>query len=220
MSRVLLRLKKDDTVKYISHLDLVKAFEFALRRAGIPIEYTEGFNPRPKMSFGGAIGVGVSSDDERFILELIQPVDSSEIMERLNNNLPPGLRILSAEQVPDSVKSPLTELNASDFRIIVSCADCSEIETIIRQIMDSSEYKITRVRAKGSKVVDIRQYIIDIRVLECIDDIAAIYASLLSTTSGGGRPQDIIQVLSEKIPDLVLKETRRLKQYHIDDASS
>lgn len=218
MYRVLLSLKKDASIKYISHLDLVKAFEYALRRAKTPVAYSEGFNPRPKMSFGGAVGVGVSSDDERFIIELVEPVDASEIMNNLNANLPPGLQVLFAENVPDGVKSPIGKLNASDFEITVSTSDMSAVKELIGSILQSEEYRVTRVKANESKEVDIRPYVIDIKVIDNADGSAVINASFKSTNSGGGRPQDIIHALCGTISDIRILEIKRICQFEVSEA--
>lgn len=217
MYRVLLSLKKDASIKYISHLDLVKAFEYALRRAKTPVAYSEGFNPRPKMSFGGAVGVGVSSDDERFIIELVEPVDASVIMNNLNSNLPPGLQVLSAENVQDGIKSPIGKLNASDFEITVSTSDMPAVKELISSILQADEYKVTRAKANESKVVDIRPYVIDIKVIDNQDGTAVIGASFKSTNSGGGRPQDIIQALCGIISDIKILEIKRIRQYEVSE---
>ncbi|MHB1457118.1 MAG: TIGR03936 family radical SAM-associated protein [Armatimonadota bacterium] len=217
MFRVLLSLKKDVSIKFISHLDLVKAFEYALRRAKTPVAYSEGFNPRPKMSFGGAVGVGVSSDDERFIIELVEPVNASEIMNNLNANLPPGLQVLSAENVQDGVKSPVGKLNASDFEITVSTSDMPAVKELIGSILQSDEYRVTRAKANESKVVDIRPYVIDIIVIDNADGSAVINASFKSTNSGGGRPQDIIQALCGTIPDIQILDIKRIRQYEASE---
>ena len=217
MYRVLLSLRKDASIKYISHLDLVKAFEYALRRAKTPVAYSEGFNPRPKMSFGGAVGVGVSSDDERFIVELLEPVDASEIMNNLNSNLPSGLQVLSAESVPDGVKSPVGKLNASDFEITITTSDMPAVRELIASILQSDDYKVTRAKANESKVVDIRPYIIDIKVSDNVDGSAVINASFKSTNSGGGRPQDIIQALCGTISDIQILDIKRIRQYEASE---
>lgn len=221
MFRVLLTLKKDASVKYISHLDLVKAFECALRRAKVPVAYSEGFNPRPRMSFGTAVGVGVCSDDERFILDLAEPVEPGAIMDSLNGNLPPGLRILSAESVPEGMKSPISGLNASDFEITISCSDISAVRQVIVRILGSAEYPVTRVKVAESKVVDIRPFVMSLDVTEIDNGFAVIRASFRSTNSGGGRPQDIIQALCDTITDIRVVEIRRIRQYRAtEDAQS
>lgn len=217
MSRAMLRLRKGDEVKYLSHLDVMRAFEFALRRAQIPVSYSEGFNPRPRMSLGSAVGVGVTSDDERIIVELASPMDGREVGERLGSKLPAGFEVLDAEVIPDGVKSPLSALNASRFRIEFSCekaCDCSTIENALSEILDSTQVVVSRARKGETKDVDIRPHLLDARLMECSDDSAALEVRLRLGDSGGARPQDFAQALQNRIANTNLISIRRLEQFH------
>jgi radical SAM-linked protein len=216
MFRVWLSLKKDSSVKYISHLDLMQSFEYALRRSKLPIAFSEGFNPRPKMSFGNAVGVGVSSDDERLILELMEPIQPQHVLQDLNGALPPGLRIVSAGSLAEGQKSPLGELNTSDYRIAISASDPTSVQNLLSEIMQSGEYYATRMKSGKPREVNFRPYVIDLAILPIEGNIITIKASFRTTNSGGGRPQDIIQIICSKMPDTDVFEIRRLRQYHLD----
>ena len=217
MSRVLLRLRKGDEVRYLSHRDMVRAFELALRRAGIPVAYSEGFNPRPRMSFGAAVGVGVTSDDERIVLETAEPQEPAEVMTRLNAQLPKGLEILAAEAVPEEGRrsGSLSELNASKFRITLTCGEDCEggaIEHAIEEMLASGEIRIMREREGKVREVNIRPYIIGARVSE--DDLEVC---LRSSDSGGASPKDFMQAIGALTPNLSIERIHRLVQYHADD---
>jgi radical SAM-linked protein len=214
MSRVLLRLRKGDEVRYLSHRDMVRAFELALRRAGIPVAYSEGFNPRPRMSFGAAVGVGVTSDDERIVLETAEPQEPAEVMTRLNAQLPKGLEILAAEAVPEEGRrsGSLSELNASRFRITLTCGDVGAIERAIENILASGEVRVAREREGKVREVNIRPYIIGARVSE--DDLEVC---LRSSDSGGASPKDFMQAIGALTPNLSIERIHRLVQYHADD---
>lgn len=218
MFRVLLSLKKDSSIKYISHLDLMQAFEYALRRSGLPIAFSEGFNPRPKMSFGNAVGVGVSSDDERVVLEFTEPITAKEVMQKLNFTLPPGLRILWAQEVPENDKSPLSRLNASDYEIVISSPDVHKVENLISEILRSDEYFATRMKSGEEKKVNFRPYLIGLKLLPSEDGTAVILASFRVTNSGAGRPQDIVQVICEHVPEVEVLNIKRIRQYGEDIA--
>ena len=201
MFRVLLRLRKGEPVKYIGHLDLMRAFEHALRRARIPVLYSSGFNPRPKMHFGGAIGVGVTSDDERLMLDLTEHEPAQEIMDRLNRVMPVGMEILGAEDVPEGTK-PLAALNAAEYRITFrSEADEKEVQSAVDDLLAACEIKVVRKRDE-TKEVDIRPHILGIEVGECRMGKLVLTARLMAGSSGGARPQDLIQALAERIPGL------------------
>ena len=222
MSRVLLKLKKGDEVKYLSHLDLVRAFELTLRRAGVPVAYSQGFNPRPKMSFGSAVGVGVTSDDERIMLELASPVPPYQVMESLNSSLPPGIRVLDAVEIPDGVKSPISEINASRFRIDLVCdgsCDPSAVEQAIGALFDVSEVVVTRARKDETRTVDIRPNLLGARIIGREGDGISIEADLGFSDSGGATPRDFVQALQTRMSNLSMKRIHRMSQYHADAPS-
>lgn len=217
MFRVLLRLRKGEQVKYIAHLDLMRAFEHALRRARIPVLYSQGFNPRPKMHFAGAIGVGVTSDDERIMLDLTEYEPAMEITDRLNNVLPAGLEILGAEDVPEGMKSPLARLNASEYRITLRCPAEFAAETVsavIDELLAASEVKVVRQR-DVTKQVDIRPYILGVKVGECSLGKLVLTVELQTGSAGGARPQDLAQALSERIPGLDVDNIHRVRQFEV-----
>jgi radical SAM-linked protein len=89
---------KTGKMKYISHLDLMRLITRALRRARIPVKVTEGFNPHPKLSLQRAIKLGVESAGEEGSIALRQPVNAVDFRERLNGQLPEGIRIIEASQ--------------------------------------------------------------------------------------------------------------------------
>lgn len=224
MSRVLLKLKKGDEVKYLSHLDFVHAFELALRRAKIPVAYSEGFNPRPRMAFGSAIGVGVTSDDERILVELASPMAAYQVMEQMNSALPPGIRVLDAVEIADGVKSPISEFNASRFRIDLASADgCdpSSVEETISGILESNEVVVSRKRKEGIRQVDIRPHLLGARIVsDSAEGGASVQVDLASGDSGGASPRDFVQALQTRMPNLRMKRAHRMAQYRAGNSSA
>lgn len=96
MQRIRVKYRKGEEVKFISHRDLMRAFQRAVQRAGLPIAYSQGFNPHMKISWGKALKVGATSEEEFAELELKSWVKPLELMSRLNQQLPKGLEILEA----------------------------------------------------------------------------------------------------------------------------
>ena len=98
--KVEIRFEKGEALRFISHHDLMRAFQRAVRRAGLPVRLTEGFNPRPRIVFPVALEVGVASLDEVAEIELTQCVASPEIHQRLSRALPPGLVLKTVKDLP------------------------------------------------------------------------------------------------------------------------
>jgi radical SAM-linked protein len=90
---------KKGVMRFISHLDLMRLFMRALRRAGLPIKMTEGFNPHPKLSIKRALKLGVESDNEEAVIVLKELISPEEFKERLQKQLPQGIQIKSAGQL-------------------------------------------------------------------------------------------------------------------------
>jgi radical SAM-linked protein len=96
MQKIKVKYRKGEEVKYISHRDLIRAFTRAIRRAGLPIAYSQGFNPHMKISWGNALKVGVASEGEFAELNFEGWVKPREVLERLGPQMPKGLEIIEA----------------------------------------------------------------------------------------------------------------------------
>ena len=99
MQKIRVKYRKGEEVKFISHRDLMRAFQRALRRAGLPVAYSQGFNPHMKISWGNALKVGAVSDSEFAEIQFDGWVKPNELKEVLNHHLPGGLEILEANLV-------------------------------------------------------------------------------------------------------------------------
>lgn len=97
MNKLRFYFSKEPSVKYVGHLDLIEVFDRAFRRAKMPLSFSEGFNPRPKLSFAHPLAVGISSIGEIGEIELEDKVEISEFIIKMNEALPQGIRLLSAE---------------------------------------------------------------------------------------------------------------------------
>ncbi len=100
--------KKGDLV-YLSHLDLVRLFERAFRRAGVPLAFTQGFNPHPMISFAAPLSVGISSEAEYFDVMLSEPLSTVEFISSMNNTLPSDIQILQALQLDEKPVNALMQ---------------------------------------------------------------------------------------------------------------
>lgn len=99
MQHIKIKYRKGEQVKYISHRDLMRAVQRAIRRAGLPIAYSQGFNPHMKISWGNALKVGATSESEYATLQIDGWINPEKIVALLNTKLPPGLEVLEAAVV-------------------------------------------------------------------------------------------------------------------------
>lgn len=99
MQRIRIKYTKGEEIKFISHRDLMRVFQRAIRRADIPITYSQGFNPHMKISWGNALKLGKTSEEEFAVLALDSFARPQEIKQKLNRQLPKGIEILEANLV-------------------------------------------------------------------------------------------------------------------------
>jgi radical SAM-linked protein len=196
-----LRFSKEQNFRFFSHLELIKTIERALRRAEIPLAYSEGYHPHPKLSFGPALAVGVNSIDEYFDLGTKREWQPETIITTVNRVLPRGLRITAARQC----LSPIKPLNA----IINRAAYVIELETepamsgpIIDQLQKALALEtlcVTRTNKNGSKTVNIRPWIHNFTA-EIISDTRLQLRVNGEIGSGGNlRPEDFLGLVTHPI---------------------
>lgn len=96
MQRIKIKYTKGEAVKFISHRDLMRLFQRAIRRADLPMAYSQGFNPHMKISWGQALKVGRTSEGEEAVLNIDGWLKPREVQDKLNKSLPPGVEIIDA----------------------------------------------------------------------------------------------------------------------------
>lgn len=133
-------------MKFISHLDLLRFFDRLLKKSQIPVKYSQGFHPRPKMSFGSPVSLGTEAYDELMDFELESPMSNEEVFERLNNSNVVGFRVNKVEEVPRK-SSIMEEYTVMIYEIEGSKEDISKLEELLNRD------EIVEVKEKKGKVV-------------------------------------------------------------------
>jgi len=158
MQRIRVKYSKSDDLKFVSHSELIRAIEKAIRRSDIPVSYSQGFNPHIKADFGIPLQIGVSSCCELLDIYLEKRVGLREAAEMLNKALPPGIEISEMIELMDSAPSIQSAINASVYKIIFN--DGKDAEEKVNDILASKEIIILRKTKSGEKRMDIRPLIL------------------------------------------------------------
>lgn len=167
--KVRVKFSKHGAMKFIGHLDIMRYFQKAIRRAEIPIRFTEGFSPHMVMSFASPLGVGLTSDGEYMDIEVNASIPSKEAVERLNRVMVEGMKVLSYRQIPEG--------KASNAMSLVACADYTVTFREGKEPAPDWEEKLVEFAAlpsvivmkktkKSEKEVDIKPMIHELRLLE------------------------------------------------------
>lgn len=160
MLRVRAVFEKKGRAKYISHLDLNRCMLRTFRRSGLPIWYTEGFNPHPYYAFALALSLGYESSCEILDFNLTEELPFEEIRDRLNAVMPKGLRVLSvAEQ-----KMKITAISKAEYTFSLETSDPEKLLCDIDELIGGEEILIEKKTKRGVKTVDIKP---DMEIVFC-----------------------------------------------------
>lgn len=169
MVKIQYQFKRTTPLRFLSHLDQQRLFQRAFRRANIPVEYSQGFNPHPKMSFALAMSVGLTSDGEYGEVIVSEDIDVETFISRINQALPTGLEIVAAKICGDGVGSLSAALSQSIYQIrikVVSGTALNELTEIIDSYLKLPQILIKKRNKKGKFVEkDIRPFIETIEVV-------------------------------------------------------
>ncbi|MBR6523424.1 MAG: TIGR03936 family radical SAM-associated protein [Clostridia bacterium] len=189
MAKHILKFTKDENVKYVSHLDLVRMFGRAMRRAGLEISFSQGFNPHPIMNFAHPLGVGISSDGELIEIGFEGEITSAEILAKLSVQMPDGFKLLDAKL--SGVKSPFSGLSLAKYSIEI-CGKAVNIEKLMAMGQIITEKKTK----SGVKETDIRPLIKSAKVVETKGDCTMVEA-VLSCGEPNLKPELFVKVIEE-----------------------
>ncbi|MBM7556191.1 TIGR03936 family radical SAM-associated protein [Halanaerobacter jeridensis] len=204
MSNYKLRTKviKGAEVRFISHLDFMNTLTRALRRAEIPIAFSQGYNPRPQISFASALAVSLTSESEYIDFELTKDLDPAEFRIRLNQELPTGIRVEKAMKVPVKIDSLMSIINAGSYIVRLEFKEkltTEELEEKVRQFLEKDEIKIIRKRRnKSDRELDLRPMIFSLEVVGVQGEIGTISMLVQTGSAGNVRPQEVIRALAKE----------------------
>lgn len=224
MNSVRVRFTRGEEVKFISHLDLMKVFERAIRRSGLPIAYSQGFNPHPQMVFGLPLAVGMTSEGEYADFDLTQEIDPELFIAKVNTSLPEAIR-LTAAAVKNTKVNIMASIGGADYELEIYLNEelsLDEVREKIDRLLEKESIKVMKEgKAKGSKgrngkgkgdrsilkETEIRPLIFDVKV-DSIQNIPDGYetfksAFVINTKFSAGstanlRPELFIRALSEQ----------------------
>lgn len=196
--RILLEFTKGPSLRWISHLDLIKVFEKAIRRANLPVALSQGFNPRPKMSIALPLPVGVSSDGEYMELELAEQMDHRELCNRLNQQLPTDMKIQKAMNLSENSPSVMSQVETSEYRVHIPHANRSdEVTNAIQNLLAKQEVLVRFSNKDGKiKILDIRP---GIRSCIWCKNQESILMEIETSSRLFIRPQFVLQAITESL---------------------
>lgn len=214
MKRIRNKFKKEENVRFISHLDVMRLFERAFRRADIKIAFSKGFNPHPKISFGNALMVGATTDGDYFDVEVCEDILPKDFKNKINNVLPKGIIILESFEVAneDILSSRIV---AADYLIKFSTFEnIHDIYDTYKKFIEQPSIEIEKDTKKGKKVIDIKAYIIETKLLFYDGKMGEIYVKL-KLGEGTPTPLHLLKAFNDFLDGLINLENYKLKREKI-----
>ena len=194
--KVRARFVKGGELRFVSHHDLLRCFERMLRRAEIPVCQTQGFNPRPRLVFALSLPLGVIGCEEVVEIDLVpetfSKISVDEIQKRLSQVAPPGLRILSCQEIPFREKAHVQSMT---YRLRLSTIP-EALGPRIEELMRAEELWITRTTMKKNRTgertsqVNVRPFLRDVKLSG-----DAVEIQLWLRPEGTARPLEILELL-------------------------
>ena len=166
--KVRIKYTKTGHLKYIGHLDVMRYFQKAVKRAGLDIAYSKGFSPHQLMSFAAPLALGVTSEGEYFDAEFNSLISSDEFVRRLNEQMVEGMAVKDVILLPDHAKNSMSIVAASDYIITILDAVPSEIKeqmlSCVPHLLEKESIEVFKKTKKNEKVEDVKPGILKLLV--------------------------------------------------------
>ncbi|WP_160685723.1 TIGR03936 family radical SAM-associated protein [Clostridium sp. C2-6-12] len=214
--RYLTKFTKEENIKFISHLDVLKTIQKNIRRAGLPVEFSQGFNPHMNTSIAQPLSVGVYSSGEYMDMVLVTEMDEKEIVDKLNATAPSGIKYISATAIPytegeKKVPQAMALIDAARYTIKVKYSDLSALEDEMNKLLETKEWITIKKSKKGEKEVNLRTFIKDFSFW--IKDEYLVLNVLISTGSREHLSADLlVNYIQEKTSNSVLDAFVNIKR--------
>lgn len=213
--------ERGEDARYLAHLDAVKAWERALRRGGVPIALSEGFNPRPRLIFGAPLPLGMLAERELADLYLTERLAIADLRTRLAGNLPTGYRLRDLFDVWVGAPALATLLDSADYRVVTQGADAAELNAAAASLLASDRLDREKHREAKAVAYDLRPLLLHLsasavptelraatlaghepgRVADGGPTFALVRMRLRhSQELGSGRAEEVVAALGEALP--------------------
>ncbi|HOB81920.1 MAG TPA: TIGR03936 family radical SAM-associated protein [Peptococcaceae bacterium] len=197
-----LQYSKEEEARFLSHLDLMTAMERSFRRAALPLAFSEGFNPHPRVSYASALAVGVTSEAEYLDVQFREELAPEEVLVRLNKALPRGLRVKRAVPVSRRKESLMALINLACYRVKVPFYGWADGNTGVRETIEKAmsvpAYLVQRQGKKGVRQVDIRPGILELAGSlkeENGEKKLVLEMAVRTGSSGNVKPEEVVEML-------------------------
>ncbi|HSG44738.1 MAG TPA: TIGR03936 family radical SAM-associated protein [Anaerolineales bacterium] len=200
--RIQITFSKQGSLRYTGHLDLHKLWERAARRAELPLAYSQGFHPQPRMNIAAALPLGFSSRCEVLDMRLEKDIPLDGLAEKLNDTMPEGIRVLQiVQEMNERAPALQTQVVSAEYEITLKEAGFG---FDLKRKMDSVMATESIIRTRRKKEYDLRPLV---EKLERVSD-NKIFMKLTAKEGATGRPEEVLDELGIAFEETRIERTR------------
>ena len=204
--RVRITFSKQGALRYTGHLDLHRLWERAMRRAELPISYSQGFHPQPKISLAAALPLGFASRAEMLDVRLNEEIPVDDISTRLKDSLPPDIQIVGIETVDERAPALQTQVLSAAYEVhLTEPIDGADLTRKVQELMMSESV----IRERRGKTYDLRPLIELLSVITEANGKVWLKMTLAARDGATGRPEEVLNAL-DILPEYTRVERTRL----------
>jgi radical SAM-linked protein len=208
MQRWRVSFSRGEEVKFISHLDLMRLWERAFRRAGVPLAYSQGFSPHPKLSLAAPLALGITSQAELMDIFLTRPVSERYLVGALSQQLPRGIDIRDARPMAPLSPSLPSQVRSAEYRVETLCDGSSQdVEASLASLLVAESLPWQHARDTGVRHYDLRALVLNLWLMDKEGSRCLLGMRLRADNSGSGRPEQVVAALGFPVPPLSIHRT-------------
>lgn len=187
------KFSKHGPIRFIGHLDIMRYFQKAVRRSGIPVCYSQGFSPHQIMSFAAPLGVGIESEGEYFDMEVESVSNESDMVKSLNDAMAEGMEIKSMRILPEKAQNAMASIKAASYRVKIrnGAGDGIDFKQRIDMFLKEEEILYEKETKKGSVTRNIRPCVYELSLLEN----GELYMLVDASSAGNLKPGAVVECL-------------------------
>jgi len=207
--RLVVTFSRGEKLKYIAHLDMMRLWHRALRRAGMPLAYSQGFHPQPRVAIASPLAVGVTSEGELMDVFLQRKVSLDFFAKALREQLPEGVEIMDVKDVWPRLPSLQSQLRFVEYKVETGSEKTPEkINEAIRSLLEKESLPWQHYRGEKVHKYDLRALIDDIWVIRAEGPGCILGMRLRNDSRGSGRPDQVLLALGFADPAKSIHRTR------------
>lgn len=214
VQRLRVTFGRGEEVKYITHLDLMRFWERALRRAGLPLAYSQGYNPTPKISLAAPLAVGVTGSCEVMDVHLSRRVAPFYFIREVSKQLPAGFQVVSVQEVGLGLPSLQSQVRWAEYRVEVEAEgrDQVEVERAIQELLAAPSLPWQHRRDQEVRRYDLRALVESIWLAEAEGEALVLGMQLRCDQEASGRPEQVASALGFHQPPRRIHRSRLILQ--------